>query len=158
VWLTKNVSEMQGNLGSYGVMVYRAPLGAFVANNYQILINTLPKFAQNNVDQFEVNSSRDCLLRYAGSMELLERKERGKLKNPLIWFSEGFRQLLALPVYLLNWFGLLNDRSVRKFTGNLVFKFLSGILSLLSGISALVTIIQGKEETISFLKRLFHSR
>jgi hypothetical protein len=44
VWLTMNVSKIQSNLGTFGVMDYIAPFQTYRVSNYQIVINTIPKF------------------------------------------------------------------------------------------------------------------
>ena len=79
-----------------------------------------------------------------------------KLKNPIIWFKEGFQEIISLPLYILNWFGILSDTGVSKVTTNVIFKFLAGIGGLVAFASGVVTIIQGKEQTIAFFKQLFH--
>jgi hypothetical protein len=79
-----------------------------------------------------------------------------KLKNPIAWFKEGFQEIISLPIYLLNWFGILSDTTVSKVTTNVIFKILAGIAGLVTFISGIVTIIQGKDQTISFIRQLFH--
>jgi len=37
VWLTINVSKIQGNLGPFGIMDYIAPFQTYSVSNYQIL-------------------------------------------------------------------------------------------------------------------------
>src|SRR5687767_48819 len=69
VWLTMNVSKIQSNLGTFGVMEYIAPFQTYRVSNYQIVINTVPKFRDGSVKDFDVNSVDDCLLRYMGYLE-----------------------------------------------------------------------------------------
>jgi len=86
VWLTMNVSKIQGNLGTFGIMDYIAPFQTYRVSNYQIVINTIPKFRDGTVKDFDVNSVDDCLLRYIGYLEEYSQDTQKNLKNLLVWF------------------------------------------------------------------------
>src|SRR5690606_21923737 len=64
VWLTMNVSRIQNYLGTFGIMDYIAPFQTYKVSNYQIIINTIPKFRDGSIQDFDVNSFDDSLLRY----------------------------------------------------------------------------------------------
>lgn len=154
-WLTKNASKIQEEVGSLGIMNYIAPYRIYQIKNYEVIINTLPKFRNHQVQNLDIHSVDDCLLRYSGIIERFINTNRTRLGNPLIWFREGFRMILSLPFYFFNWFGLLSDRSVGKITTNNFYSFLAAIGSLVTFVSGVVTIIQGKEQTIALIKRVF---
>ncbi|UOK42159.1 MULTISPECIES: hypothetical protein [Flavobacterium] len=156
IWLTKNVGKIQTNLGYFGRIEYIGPFQRIHIKNYEIVVNTLPKFRDGTIDAMDVNSTDDCLIRYIGVIENQILEVKKKLKNPIIWFREGFEEVASLPVYILSWFGLLTDKTVSKVTTNIVYKIIVGVGGLIALLSGLVTIIQGKEETISFLKKLLH--
>jgi len=111
-WLTKNVSRMQSSLGGFGIMDYITPFQTMKFSNYQIIINTIPKFRDDSVKEFDVNAVDDCLLRYVGNLERLSEKTQKNLKNPFIWFREGFREILSIPIFILNWFGIISKRTL----------------------------------------------
>lgn len=156
IWLTKNVSKIQSDLGHIGRMDYIGPFQRVHYRNYEIVINTLPKFRDGNIQAFDVNSTDDCLIRYVGLMEDLIVKIKKKIRNPIIWFKEGFQEIISLPIYILNWFGLLTDSTVSKVTTNLIYKIVIGIGGLIAFLSAVVTIIQGKEDTIKFIQKIIN--
>jgi len=54
VWLTKNVNKIQGDLGHLGTMHYVAPFQIYQISNYQIIINTIPKFRNGKIEEFDI--------------------------------------------------------------------------------------------------------
>ncbi|WP_146010833.1 hypothetical protein [Siphonobacter sp. BAB-5405] len=156
VWLTKNANKMQGMLGQTGLMEYIGPFRQYKISNYNIVLNTIPKFRDSTITDFDVNSVDDCLLRYIGIVEQLTKENFKQLKNPFIWLKQGFKEFFSLPIYIFNWFGIIPDSTVGKIKSNLIFNTLTGIGGLVTFVSGLVTIIQGKEQTLGFFKKLFY--
>lgn len=154
-WLTKNVNRIQSNIGFTGMMDYIAPFRTHVFQNYQIILNTLPKFRDGSVEPFEINSVDDALIRYIGDLEESHEYYRKKIWNPLIWFQEGIIEILGIPLLLLNSFGILSQKSMHQIKQNLIFRIITGIIGLITFLAAIVTIIQGKEQTIEFIQNLF---
>jgi hypothetical protein len=95
IWLTMNVNKIQSNLGNFGRMDIIAPYQAYSVSNYQIVINTLPKFRDGSILDFDTSSVDDCLLRYIGYLEDNKQYTEKDLKNPIVWFREGFQYLLS---------------------------------------------------------------
>jgi hypothetical protein len=116
VWLTMNVSKIQSYVGSFGVMSYKPAFQNYMINNYQIIINTIPKFREGQVHDFDVGSVDDCLLRYIGHLEDYSEETQRNLRNPIIWFREGFRELLSIPIFILSWFGIISNRTLNSIT------------------------------------------
>ena len=145
IWLTKNVNRMQSDVGEQGRMHYVGPWQTYQVKNYQIIINTLPKFRHGTVENFDVSSTDDCLLRHSGVVEDLISQVKQKLKNPVIWFQEGFKQIISIPIYLLNWFGIINSTTTTRLVRNRVYSVFVGIGGIVTFISGLVTIVQGKK-------------
>jgi hypothetical protein len=154
IWLTMNVNRMQGDLGTLGTMHYVAPFQLYQISNYQILINTIPKFRDGKVQEFDINSSDDCLLRYIGFINEIVEANKKKIRNPIIWFREGFHEIMSLPLLIFNWFGILSNNYVSKIMTNTAYKVLTGLAGLVAFLSGIVTIIQGKQETIEMIKRI----
>lgn len=154
VWLTMNVSKIQGNLGTFGIMDFIAPFQTYRVSNYQIVINTIPKFRDGTVKDFDVNSVDDCLLRYIGYLEEYSQDTQKNLRNPIVWFREGFREVLSIPIFILSWFGIISNRTVNAIKDSLIYKVISGLIALVTLVSGLVTIVVGYDQTLDFVKRL----
>ena len=154
VWLTMNVNKIQSNVGSFGVMTYKPAFQNYMINNYQIIINTLPKFREGKVENFDVVSVDDCLLRYIGHLEECKKDTQKNVKNPIIWFREGFKEIISLPIFILSWFGIFSRKTVDNIKDSVVFKVIAGLIALVTLVSGLVTIVVGYDKTIEFLNKL----
>jgi hypothetical protein len=166
VWLTMNVSKIQSYVGSFGVMSYKP---AF--QNYMLTINscgffwchyiksssnihTIPKFREGQVESFDVGSVDDCLLRYIGHLEEYQKDTQRNLRNPIIWFREGFREILSIPIFILSWFGIISNRTLNSIKDSLIYKVTSGLIALVTLVSGIVTIIVGYDQTLKFINKI----
>lgn len=154
VWLTKNVSKIQNFVGSFGIISYKPAFQYHVISNYPIIINTVPKFREGQVESFDVISVDDCLLRYIGYLEEYQNDTQRNLRNPIIWFREGFRELLSIPIFILNWFGIISNRTLNSIKDSLIYKVFSGIIALITLISGIVTIAVGHEQTLKLINKI----
>ena len=154
VWLTKNVSKIQNYVGSFGIMSYKPAYQNYIINHYQIITNTIPKFREGQVESFDVGSVDDCLLRYIGHLEEYQKETFRNLKNPIIWFREGFREILSIPIFILSWFGIISNRTLNTIKDSLIYKVLSGLIALITLVSGIVTIIVGYEQTLNFMNKV----
>ncbi|HMR82040.1 MAG TPA: hypothetical protein PKE30_02875 [Niabella sp.] len=155
VWLTMNVSKMQSYLGTFGVMDYIAPFQTYTISNYQIIINTVPKFRDGSVKDFDIHSVDDCLLRYIGYLDDFGKGTQKNLRNPIIWFREGVKEILSVPIFIFNWFGIISTRTVHSIKDSLIYKVISGLIALVTLVSGIVTIVVGYDQTVEFIKRFF---
>jgi len=78
------------------------------------------------------------------------------LKNPLIWFREGFREILSVPIFILSWFGIISNRTLNSIKNSLIYKVISGFIALVTLISGIVTIVVGYDQTIEFINRILN--
>lgn len=155
IWLTKNVGKIQAIVGHTGVLdSYITPFHTAHFRNYQIIINTLPKFKDGTIKDFDVNAVDNCLIRYVGNMEESIELVVKKMKNPIVWFREGFKEVISLPIYILNWFGLIPDNVLRKVSSNVLYNIITSIGGFIAFISAIVTIIQGRQQCLEFIYSL----
>ena len=154
VWLTMNVSKIQNYVGSFGVVSYKPASQNYMINNYQIIINTIPKFREGRVWNFDVGAVDDCLLRYIGYLKEYSKDTLKNLRNPIVWFREGFRKILSVPIFILSWFGIISNRTVNSITDSLIYKVIAGLFALVTLVSGLVTIVVGYEQTLEFVSRL----
>lgn len=153
VWLTMNVSKIQNYVDSFGVMSYKPAFQNYMINNYQIIINTIPKFREGQVENFDVGAVDDCLLRYIGYLEEYSKDTLKNLRNPIVWFREGFREILSVPIFILSWFGIISNRTVKSIKDSLIYKVISGFIALVTLVSGLVTIVVGYDQTLEFVNR-----
>jgi len=71
-----------------------------------------------------------------------------------VWFREGFREILSVPIFILSWFGIISNRTVNSIKDSLIYKVISGLIALVTLISGVVTIVVGYDQTLEFVKRL----
>ena len=154
VWLTMNVSKIQNYVGTFGVMSYKPAFQNYMINNYQIIINTIPKFREGQVESYDVGAVDDCLLRYIGYLEEYCKETLSNLSNPIIWFREGFREFLSIPIFIMNWFGIISNRTLNLIKYSLIYKVISGLIALVTLVSSVVTIIVGYDQILQFINRL----
>lgn len=151
-WLIKNSTKAQAILGYLGMIDYIAPFQTHKVKNFQVVLNIIPKYREQRIEDTFVNILDDCLLRYIGVAEgALVANERST-KNPLVWFKLGFNQVLSLPLTILSTFNIITNTAAERIKSNAVYKILSGFTALMALIASLVTIIQGEGAILG----LFH--
>lgn len=143
-WLTKKVTRVQEDIGSYGIIaMYKPPFAAYAIRNYPILLNTLPEIARHTAHPSDIGSCLEALLRFSGSHEeYLDRLSR-RARNPFSWFQEGTQALLLVPLYLLSWLGITGVSLLARASASRATRMVSGILALITPISALMTLVTG---------------
>jgi len=88
-------------------------------------------------------------------LEENQKSIQRELRNPIIWFREGIRQILSVPVFFLNWFGIISSRTLNSVKDSLIFKVVSGLIAFVTLVSGVVTIIVGYEDTLKFILKIF---
>jgi hypothetical protein len=153
--------RVQELIGHVGVMAeFRAPFGAFVARNYQIILNALPSM---NRDLGHGTGGRseygvlvaETLVRYMGWSEDLIREKQRDAKNPLVWLREGVSAILLVPVQLLQAFGIgsrFRTASVARSTG---FRVAAALVTLVGFVGSIFTIALGWRPMIELPRRIF---
>lgn len=154
VWLTMNVSKIQNYVGSFGVTAYKPAFQNYMIKDYPIILNTIPKFREGQVKSLDVGSVDDCLLRYIGYLEDYQKGTQRNLRNPIIWFREGVKEILSMPIFILNWFGIISSRTLNSVKDSLIYKVISGFIALVTLVSGIVTIIVGYDQTLKFINRI----
>ena len=148
-WMIHRSSKMQHHLGRLGILRdYQPPYKNFIFNSYPIILNMLPDLRNSIGDEIMrsiayqyANTLQETLVRHIGCVEDNLEFHVNDLKNPVKWLREGVREIVAIPVYLLSWLGIVSESIANKVVTSIIFKMLSGILALLGFISALVTIV-----------------
>jgi hypothetical protein len=62
---------------------------------------------------------------------------------------------MSIPIFILNWFGIISNRTLNSIKDSLIYKVISGIIALVTLVSGLVTILVGYKPTIEFLSGIF---
>jgi hypothetical protein len=162
VELTGLATRMQRELGAYGIMaMYRPPFAGFAYRNYPVILNMLPEYRETSGDPIlqrnqapqYASAIRDVLIRYSGALSEREADVRKELRNPLIWFREGVKAILATPVVLLETFGILTPERSATLIGSGLLRIGAGVIALIGLAAALVQIITGWDATIAFVRR-----
>ncbi len=159
-WLLNRSNRMQNQMGSDGVYgYYSPPYKNYRISNYPIILNMLPDLREafeNNfpsvglISQYS-NSLQEAIIRYIGSIEDGIEEQKSKIKNPFIWLREGFRKIIAFPLSILGWLGIITEFTVYKITSNFIFKTVSGIVAFLGFLSAIVTLVLGWKDFYAFI-------
>jgi hypothetical protein len=151
-WMIYRSNRIQGDMGQHGIISqYRPPHQNYIITNYPIILNMLPELRRSLEDDLlarrlapeYANALQESLVRYLGSLEDKQKLSSSEMKNPIKWFREGVRNLMAVPLYIVGWLGVVSDRSVRRWTTSAGFKYLSGLVGLLGLVSGIMTIVLG---------------
>lgn len=157
MWLMMNVNKIQTQLGGDGIMHYIAPFQTHTIPNYEIILNTLPKLRNNKIEEFDINYSDDSLLRHIGKVQESYDLDRKRIKNPLMWLVVGFDKVTLFPFYLFQLFGILEPSTIYRISQTILFKIIRGLIGLITLVGSIMSIIQGREETIDFINSLFQN-
>ena len=148
IWLTKKANKIQVILGVNGILDYIGPFRQYRISNYQVIVNTLPKFRNGSIVPEDIGFAEDSLLRYSGVAEIRSEKYLSKLKNPIIWFQIGMQQILAIPITFLSYFGIYSIHTANKIKESIIWRIFSGLISLITFASAIIGIITGWDKMI----------
>src|SRR5438067_10931687 len=95
----------------------------------------------NNLIEQYAHTFDEALIRYIGSFEEQRNELATSARNPVIWFREGIRLLIASPILILVWLGVFGTSTLYRLTHGLVFKLLATTASLLAFVSAVFSIV-----------------
>ena len=156
VWLTMNANKIQSIIGGFGIIDYIAPMQTYTIPNYHVILNNLPRFRDGKISNFEINTTDDCLLRYLGHVKNNIDSILKKIKNPLYWFKEGIKLIIGSPFLLLAWFEIINQNTLNRILSNFLYNVITGIISLFTFLSSIITIIIGKDEFLKYIHDFFN--
>jgi hypothetical protein len=155
-WMIHRSNKMQDKLGHAGIYEsYRPPYQNIVFRNYPIILNMLPDLrnalndrglSDSELASQYAHALREALIRHIGEAEDRINYFVDEIMNPLKWFREGVKEVVSIPVYLLSILGILGDSLASRMLSSTLFRVLSGIVALISFLSAVVTISLGWEQ------------
>ena len=154
-WLIFNSTKIQTQLGSYGVLAYRPPFANYMFENYQIIVNTLPKMRTGGVHNHDIMAVDDTLMRYIGMLGDIINSSRKNLFNPFIWLRIGIQNILTLPLQIFYWLGILSHSVLIKIKDNIFIKIISAIIIIIIGlIGSIVTITLGWQQFTKIIQSI----
>jgi len=162
VWLTHRSRKMQSQMGAYGIYAsYKPPYANFQYQNYPVILNMLPELRKTLDDsvlsrgdlakQYAV-SLQETIIRYVGVMEDMENEYFKSIRNPVMWFRDGIRVIVALPLSILGWLGVLSEKSVSSLISSKEFRLVTAFVGIVSFVSAVMGIALGWEQFQAMLK------
>ncbi len=162
-WLIANSGRIQREMGTYGEMAHFSD-GRVQVTNYPLLYNAIPTIRDLSAhNDFGLEFARinwfgervdEALIRYGGALDEQERDVRALLRNPLVWFREGVRLVLALPFSLLWWLGIFSAASLAALTQGRTFRLSAGLVALIGFIAAIFGIVSGWHDMTEFISKL----
>lgn len=148
-WLIKNSDKAQTVLGTAGIIQYQAPFGRFSSSRYELLVNTIPKFTDGmGPSQADIAMVDTALRRALGIRQQRTDLALRELKNPIKWLTTGVGTLLLVPLELLKELGIVSSGLVSQVKTSGIFKFATGLLSLIGILETAIGIILGKSFVI----------
>jgi uncharacterized membrane protein len=166
-WLIQKSPKIQLEMGEFGyVASFRPPYANYIINNYQIILNIIPEIRKEiEDDSFSRNVRvineygaliQESLLRHLGSLSDNLEAEKKRLKNPIIWLTEGISWVLLFPISVLHWVGVIGETIVIKIAHNPLFKIIAGVITILGALSTIMTIIVGWDSFLKTVEKLFN--
>ena len=162
-WLVSQSDRMQREMGSLAVVYnFKPPFANYMYKTYPLIVNSIPQLARDartetySFDNFGETAHlvRDALLRYEGELDTSSENARTRAKNPLVWFRQGTRLVLVLPLLLARELGVSAIPTAARLVVNPVVSVAGTIVSLATFAAAIVTIIVGWEKTRTFIEAL----
>ncbi|WP_415900563.1 hypothetical protein [Neptuniibacter sp. QD48_11] len=162
-WLIHRSNKMQSQMGSQGVMSnFRPPYANYMVSNYPIILNMIPSLNEAHKDYLLRGQAEqyaravdEALLRHHGLVTDRSDYLFTKLRNPIAWFQEGVRQVVGSPVYALGMFGIISLSTAGVIVSSVIFRVLSGLVTLIGFASAILTLVIGWDDFFAKLQLFF---
>ena len=143
--------NIQGLMGSVGLVDYYDPITRLLQRNCPIVINFVQLLPKSQYHTEEIMILQNCLHMRMGQFEKILNEIEKDVKNPLILLREGVQTIVVFPLTLLQWSGLLNYQTKYKIGNSMVVKFLSFIIVVIGLVSSIVTIVSGKQTIVDIV-------
>ena len=156
VWMTERSNKMQVDLGRGGVLAaYSPPFSNVQYTHYPVVLNMLPdlRYAFDNqrlssnrmVRQYSMILS-ETLWRHLGTLDEATADAVREIRNPVVWFREGVRMILTIPIELLGWLGAVSQGTVVRLARSRPVTFLTTVVGIVSFSSAIMGIVVGWDD------------
>lgn len=158
VTLMKQSEDIQLILGHYGIVDME--IMGIRYSNYPLILNAIPEVIKMHKEtsslKLEEISEKVLMidngfLKYFNTVENIKLNGKSKVLNPINCLKVGIQTILSIPIILLEWVGLINSQKAHSASENKIVSLISGIISLLTVISLLMTILIGWD---SFMEKV----
>ncbi len=159
VWLMSNSDKMQMILGETGIVTYKQ--FNMLYKNIPILLNVLNEIPSSINDSYLIDNQsfswcQNAFLRKIGILNEYIDNAPKRLLNPLTNLTDGIKWILGIPINILYSIGLISYDSKNKIKNNIMFKLFSGIISLLTLLSTIMSVTLGWNEFLEIIKGLLN--
>jgi hypothetical protein len=146
-WMILHSNAMQHEMGHHGILAhFRDP--PFEYANYPIILNMIPRIRRVYGENLYFGNRDDlprmfdeAMLRYIGMLEHSHTAAWKRLRNPWQWFLCGLEQIVSIPLYFFQSFGVLSRSAVVAAQRSRLFKFVSALVFLLGLAASLISIL-----------------
>jgi len=152
--------RMAKTMGPYARVDAKPPFSGHSTKTFATVLQFIPELRMhfNNLRQggyglgndgagWIYHSVDDALIRFLGSRDETAKLAARKLGNPIAWFREGVERILALPFYVLSWFGLIEADGAANAEQRGAFRAVAGLVALIAVVTIASTLIFGKQKT-----------
>ncbi len=159
-WLISNSDKIQIILGDVGTMLYRDSRGHYP--NYQIVINfmnevlSLKSSGLIELEGDQITWCHNSFLRKMGVIDECRKREIKRLFNPIYNLVSGVKIILEIPLEILFSVGLMSSTSLSKVKDSILFKMLTGLISILTLLSTIMTIVLDWNQFIDLIKEFIN--
>ncbi len=154
IWLSKKSGQMQADLAGNGYIEFLDRNIGIHVPQYQLIVNSIPKFRDQSINSWEIAACENCLLRHIGTYERQLANINKDFKNPITWFRRGMTFILQIPVKLLQWFGLINNKATSSIIESRPFKLFSALTTIVTFTVGITTLIIRKDLLLDLFKTL----
>lgn len=151
-WLNNRLPKLSEEIGSYGMIQYKPPFANYIHKNYLIVPNTIMKIGTGMADSGDMKMTAAILMQHVGRLEDQKEAALRRLKNPFFLFTDGVSIILSFPVWILAGSGVIKPSSVRRFRETRIARFITAIISIITLLSAVMTIALGWDTFVDLAK------
>lgn len=156
-----NSDKMQNILGEVGIISYMERNR--MHNNIPILLNVMNEMISYVNDSYVsendikmINWCENAFLRKMGILDEYIKNEPKKSLNPFYDLAKGIKCILGIPIDILYSMGLISYVRKSKIQQNIIFRLLSGLLSLVTIFSTIMSIFVSWDEFVEIIKNLIN--
>lgn len=158
--LSFQAERMASTMGRYALVDAKPPFSGHSTKSFENVLQFIPELRMhfNNLQQggyglgndgsgWIYHSVDDALIRFLGSRDETAKLAARKLVNPVAWFREGVERILALPLYALSAFGMMEPTAAATTEQNGGFRALAGLVAIVAVVFVASTLIFGEQKT-----------
>jgi len=158
--LTFLTERMGQAMGRHAAVDVKPPFHGHSASKYATVLHFIPDLRKHFADLAQggyglgndganwiYTAIDDALIRFLGDLDATVHAARYQMINPIAWFREGVERILALPFYVIGWFGVLEDGGAAAIERRPAFRAVAGIAAIVVAGTIASTLIVGEQKT-----------